>query len=164
MSTLVIRSVTFVRVGLPPVPLRTDARVSGHAIRGIEFLHSGKFDRIILTHRLSLSRVRHVRRTYSIPLRMFIRNTLYMDCDNRYCISRRYFKHDTGHKRYTRFYHLGFSVISTSKHVVIRKGRLLSLGSVGHNRSLRHLLSTKIASLGVRKQLGSISCMAGIAT
>lgn len=93
-----------------------------------------------------------------------MRKTLYMDCDKRYCIDRTYFNHDTGQKRYTRFYHLDFSVMSTSKGAVTHNGRLLSLGSVGRDRGLRTLLSTNTSSLGVRKQLGSITCMGGIAT
>lgn len=165
MSTLVIRSVKVANLGLPPVPLRTDARVSGHAIRGIQFLTSTNFQRIILTHRLSLHRVDGVRRTYpSMPLRVFIRKTLYIDCDKRYCIDRTYFKHDTGQNRYTRFYHLPFDLISTRKQIVIGSGRLLSLGSLGRDSRLRTLLSTNTSSFGVRKQLGSISCMGGIAT
>lgn len=147
------------------MPLRTDARVSGHAPRGMEFLTRTNFHRIMLTHRLSLIRVKGVRRTYpSIPLRMFMRNTLYMDCDKRYCIDRTYFKHDTGQKRYTRFYHLTFSVMSTSNGSVMEGGRLLSLGSLGRDRRLRRLLSTKTSSLGVRKHLGSMSCIGGMAT
>lgn len=95
---------------------------------------------------------------------MFIRNTLYIDCDKRYCLDTTLDKHDTGHKRYTRCYHLPCAVISTAKARVIDGGRLLSLGSVGHSSRLRTLLSTNISSLGVRKQLGSTNCIGGVAT
>lgn len=81
-----------------------------------------------------------------------------------YCTSRGYFNHSTGHNRYTRFYEVGFGLVSSGRGRVRRRHRLLSLGSLYRVSRLRRLTSTNTASFGVRKHLGSMGCIGGIIT
>lgn len=164
ISTLVIRSVKVLRLSVPPVRLRTDARYSVHAIRGTGFLSSINFARVILTQRLGLSRVHTVRRTASTAVRFFVRKTLYITCSNRYCVSRTRAKHDTGHNSYSRTYHLPCALGSSRKQIISCRGRLLSVGSGSRATGLNTLVSTNMHSFGVRKHCGSVDCIGGVAT
>lgn len=166
-STLVITSTKLtytLDTTVPKIRVRLSARTNIRDRNTIQLTTSRlKIRHIAATHRLAISRVTTLY-TANIPVRMFYRNTVYVNCSKTYRFSTLQHKQSTVHNSYARPYHLTCSLISRTKRdiITIRKSHLLYPRSCLNVTRLPRLMSTNITSLGVRKHVGGPSCMFGI--
>lgn len=155
ISTFVVRSVNITRVihrYFPRTELRTSARVDIVGPTKLEGLGRVKFYHTILPERVDRGRVLRVQGDASVRLRVFIRNTLYVDISKRYCLSTVVNNEDKGEKLYTRPYHLPFSTSGDNDYS-------LDLGSLDLIHELTTVRNTNIFDLGVRNEVGHPRCI-----
>ncbi|MDH8702675.1 collagenase-like PrtC family protease [Dysgonomonadaceae bacterium PH5-43] len=161
-DAIIIQDMGIVNLNLPPIAIHASTQTDNRTIDKVKFLEDAGFAQVVLARELSLSEIKNISNSTSVPLEVFVHGALCTSYSGQCYISQALSGRSANRGECAQYCRLPYNLIDGENNVIASNRHLLSLKDLNQSANLEKLLDAGVSSFKIEGRLKDISYVKNI--
>ncbi len=152
-DALIVQDMALLNLSLPPIALHASTQTDNRTPEKARALEAAGFSQIVVARELSLTEIRTIAQSVSVPLEAFVHGALCVSYSGRCYASQHCFKRSANRGECAQFCRLAFNLIDGSGKTIATARHLLSLRDMNRSANLEAMMDAGVSSFKIEGRL-----------